>query len=361
MGWVISQAGIASTTAGPSPPAVPTQFTTDSGVAVPVANNLNVFGSGSITSTGAGATVTHQLTGLTNHAVLIGAGTTTITKVGPVASTGAVLQSNGLGSDPGFSTATYPSVTTSQQILYSTAANTVGQLTTANSALAATNAAGTLAMRALSVVKQVITATGTYTPTTGMLYCVIECLGGGGAGGGSAATAAGTCSQGTGGGAGEYAFGVFSAATIGASQSVTIGAAGTGNSGAAGGNGGNTSVGALISANGGTGGTTPAAGAVTNAAGVLGGTGGSGGSFRTPGQPGSACLGVGTTGPQMSGQGGSTNYGSGGFGTPGTAAGSVALGRGAGGGGAASIAGAGAGTGGVGTAGLIIVTEFIIN
>ncbi|MEO8253197.1 MAG: hypothetical protein ABI554_02335, partial [Flavobacterium sp.] len=77
-------------------------LTPDSGGAQsPTAGNINTPGSGSITTVGSGSTITTQLTGLTNHAVLIGAGTSTITKVGPVAATGSVLQSNGVGSDPG--------------------------------------------------------------------------------------------------------------------------------------------------------------------------------------------------------------------------------------------------------------------
>lgn len=54
---------------GPIPPTIPTSFTTDSGVAVPAANNLNVFGNDTtsndvdgITTTGAGSTVTVLLT-----------------------------------------------------------------------------------------------------------------------------------------------------------------------------------------------------------------------------------------------------------------------------------------------------------
>lgn len=49
------------------------------------------------------------MTGLTNHSLLVGAGTATITKVGPTATSGQVLQSSGASADPVFSTATYPS------------------------------------------------------------------------------------------------------------------------------------------------------------------------------------------------------------------------------------------------------------
>lgn len=43
---------------GSSGPTVPTQFTTDAGVAVPALNNLNIVGAGGITTSGAGSTVT---------------------------------------------------------------------------------------------------------------------------------------------------------------------------------------------------------------------------------------------------------------------------------------------------------------
>jgi len=79
----VSQAGIINTTGGGgSPPDVPTQFTTNDGIAVPVANNLNIFAEDStqnddngITTEGAGDTVTILITnrlqnsGTTNGAV----------------------------------------------------------------------------------------------------------------------------------------------------------------------------------------------------------------------------------------------------------------------------------------------------
>jgi hypothetical protein len=99
---------------------------------------------------------------------------------------------------------------------------------------------------------QQFTASGTYTPTAGMVYCLIECVGGGGGSGGIAGTAAGINGSG-GGGGGAYSRKIATAAQIGASQTVTIGAGGT--AGAAGnnngGNGGTTSVGTLCTAPGG--------------------------------------------------------------------------------------------------------------
>lgn len=54
----MSQAGLLNVSTSSLPPSVPTSFTTDSGVAVPVANNLNIVGGEGIDTSGAGATVT---------------------------------------------------------------------------------------------------------------------------------------------------------------------------------------------------------------------------------------------------------------------------------------------------------------
>lgn len=207
---------------------------------------------------------------------------------------------------------------------------------------------------------RVISATGTYTPSAGMKYAHIQILGGGGAGGGGPATSATQCAAGGGGGGGEYAVGVFSAATVGVSQAVTIGAGAIGTTGD-GADGGNSSVGALISANGGGGGnagTVQTTCAATD--GGDGGIGGTGGSYRTPGSPG--VVGVVTLiSPgfiAVGGIGGSTHIGSGGI--PQVGAGFPGLGYGAGGGGCSNIPSTAAPTnGGNGANGVVIITEYI--
>lgn len=213
----------------------------------------------------------------------------------------------------------------------------------------------------IEINNQVFTTSDTYTPTTGMTYCFIQCLGGGAAGGGSGATTSGQHSIGTGGGGGEYAAGIFTAATIGASQTVTIGAGGTGVSASAGGNGGNTSLGSIISAYGGSGGTTVApTGANTFQQGGAGGTGGSGGDYRTPGQNGSFGICGYTATINVNSPGGNSQIGAGGFGNN-AANGGNAGGYGAGGGGTSNPQSASSAlTGGNGTSGIIIVTEYIM-
>lgn len=54
----MSQAGIVNISSTPLPPEIPLQFTTDSGIAVPAANNLNVFGGTGATTSGSGSTIT---------------------------------------------------------------------------------------------------------------------------------------------------------------------------------------------------------------------------------------------------------------------------------------------------------------
>lgn len=191
------------------------------------------------------------------------------------------------------------------------------------------------------VAMQAFTASGTYTPTSGMSYCIVHMVG---AGGGGATLAAGNFG-GAGGGAGEYATGVFSAAAIGASKTVTIGAGG-----AAGANGGTTSLDTLLTAVGGTG--------ATLSTGPLGGTGGTGTGFHVPG--GSGMNGYGVPGPVLiGGSGGASFFGLGGRGGQGNLDnGQPGVPYGSGGGGNGNSAATWS-VGAAGAGGCIVIYEYL--
>ena len=138
----------------------------------------------------------------------------------------------------------------------------------------------------------------TYTPTAGMVYCIARCRGAGASGGGTPIGEVGS-----GGGAGGYCEGVFSAATIGASQALQVGFGGLAVSNGFGNAGGTSSVGALLTANGGSGGETAAVGAT-----LIGGGGGgsSGGYLQAIGAQGSAGFFV--SGAYYTGMGGASEF-----------------------------------------------------
>lgn len=352
-----------------------TVYDENSGTATPSGGVLNVVGGTGITTTGSGNTITITATGAgdiqsvevdahtnpgTNPVLPNGSGVITVTGGQVAASTTSnVIRTDSLAAN------TYTiQVQRSQAVASSTIGdNGVSHFNSSNFTVDANGFVSLNSSGIFSVNVQKFTTTGTYTPTTGMIYCLVECLGGGGAGGGATMTGVGQSSVGGGGGAGEYARAIFNAATIGASESVTIGAAGAASSGASGGNGGNTSVGStLISAFGGGGGTTAAAssGEITGASGA-GGTGGTGpaGYLATPGGPGFFGLGVASNLFAFSGQGSNSQYGSGGAGFVVQNPGNNALGYGAGGSGGANGESQSAVSGGNGTAGIVIITEFM--
>lgn len=212
---------------------------------------------------------------------------------------------------------------------------------------------------------QTFLATGTYTPTADMKYCVIEVVGGGGGGGGTAGNVT-LSGAGGGGGGGAYARGVFSAATIGASKAVTIGAGGAGgaNTGTAGTGGGTTSVGALISSSGGAGGIQTLTPAATGT--VLGGAGGANGfvsgQYTSAGGAGTNAYWL--VGLVVAGAGGSSGLGSGSNIQRSAISGGLAAGNagnfagGGGGGGLQNLSATGA-AGGAGSQGYVVITEFI--
>lgn len=85
------------------------------------------------------------------------------------ASSGTVLQGQGVGTAPAFSTATYPATTTINQILYSSAANTVGGLATANNGVLTTGTSGVPVITALSSNGQLIIGSGSGAPAAATL------------------------------------------------------------------------------------------------------------------------------------------------------------------------------------------------
>lgn len=204
------------------------------------------------------------------------------------------------------------------------------------------------------------TSSGTYIPTEGIKFVIVEGIGGGGAGGGAPATASGNVGGGAGGNAGGYGKGQFTADQIGASQTVTIGAGGIGTTGS-GGNGGDTSLGELVSFFGGRG-----AQSAGNAAPPL--IGGNGNVPATCSRGANIIRGYGAISSPFSalaasvgysGAGASSPYGSGGGIVNNTSNGAAASGFGSGGSGALALSGnASARTGGNGAPGFITIYEY---
>ena len=207
----------------------------------------------------------------------------------------------------------------------------------------------------------VVSATNaSWTPTAGMVYMNVEGVGGG----------ATQLASGTGGGYAGYFKKTWTAANVGASLNITIGAAGA--QGAAGqhdgGTGGDTTVvpagtGSTLTGSGGVGGASqgvqaPGAGGITFSS-MTSGAGGaaSGGDINVPGAPGLFGLGDPTGGATMGGQGGSGIWGAGGQPQI-NGAGADGLGNGSGGSGASANNSAQA-AGGNGKIGLVVITEYL--
>jgi len=155
---------------------------------------------------------------------------------------------------------------------------------------------------------QTFTADGVYTPSVGLAYAVVELVGGGGGGAG----AVGNNNQGqagSGGGGGGYSRKLIDAATIGASQVVTIGVGGAGGGpGGNGSSGGTTTFGVIFQASGGGPGlvVTVSTGRVVQSGGV--GGSGSGGDINVNGGNGAQVLIQGGSFVAFAGIGGSSFY-----------------------------------------------------
>lgn len=201
-----------------------------------------------------------------------------------------------------------------------------------------------------------ITASGTYTAPAGLKAAFVQVQAAGGGGGGSTGAGTGAAAA-SGGSAGGYSEGYFTAAAIGASQSVTVGVGGIGgSSGAVNGTAGTaSSFGALLTATGGSfGGSTgnstqTVRGAPPNASG--GGTGNT-----QNGQNGQIGTIFGPTNTAIAGSGGSSRLGVGGAGRNEGSNGFAGQGYGSGGAGAASSTITQ--SGGAGADGIVIITEY---
>jgi hypothetical protein len=229
------------------------------------------------------------------------------------------------------------------------------------------NAIGALALTGAKIRVFASVGAQTYTPTPGLQFAMVECVGGGGGGGGVAGVASNNANGGGGGGGAAGSRSILSAAQIGASQTIFV--AGGGNGGAAGansgGSGGTTSFGTLVTAPGATGGSgISGVGSVgQGGAGGLPGTGDAafagesgGGGFYASGATGTILSNPNNGGrPGLPfGHGGRTPL-------PGSGSGSIGangLGYGSGGSGAMFQNVAANYAGGAGAQGICIVTEF---
>jgi hypothetical protein len=283
------------------------------------------------------------------------------------------LISTASSSAPVYSTPTLPlsSSPSNGQLMIGNGTNFVAATLSAGNNTTITNGTGTITIGTTvasapitQVTKQVFTGNGTYTPTSGMVFCIAEGVGGGGGGG----SIAGNVSNGgfAGGGAGgSYGRVTLTAAQVGASKAISIGSAGAGATAGnnPGGNGGATSLGTLLQIGGGNGGAGTAGSPSTIVA--QGGASGTAttGDVLTVGQPGfpggyfAATI-------NLTGAGGNSHFGYGAVvqmitQAGGTGAGVAGTGYGGGGGGAWQIASASSSAGGAGTAGIIMITEFI--
>jgi hypothetical protein len=225
---------------------------------------------------------------------------------------------------------------------------------------------GAAAWRGLSAVTgrliavRVFTASGTYTPTPGMQTARLRGIGGGGAGGGGTLPSAGNVSLGSPGGSASYGEAIFTAAQIGVSQVVTIGAGGTAAAGVAGSNGGTTSFGSLLSLPGGIGGSAfnNVAAPNVNGTGTYSTAPSGANLVAARGSASSLTTAVSATSGQ-GGPGGSSQFGLGGPGGGANNNGISAVNYGAGGAGSlCNNAGGGSFAGGAGMSGIIIIEEY---
>lgn len=243
----------------------------------------------------------------------------------------------------------------------STASTTASIVVVANSSGKIDNSFLTAPSVTTPVVRTYLTAASpaTWTKPAGLKYVIVEVQAGGGGSGGVSIPNSGNEGAGGSGGGGGYSKKLIATATLGATETVTIGAGGTaaGTSGTAG-TGGTSSFGSHLSANGGTGGAS--SGNNGSGSGVSG-TGGTatGGDINISG--GSPAFNHRADGENfVTTDGGNSILGQGGAGADASDAASGSVGNLYGGGasGSKSQYNDGAVNGVAGAAGIVIVTEY---
>lgn len=175
----------------------------------------------------------------------------------------------------------------------------------------------------------------TWTKPAGLKYIIAEVQAAGGNGSDVTASDSGK----GGGGGGGYSRKLIAAASLGATETITIGAVGA-----------NSSFGSIITSNFGV------SGPVNQSAGSAGGTS-SGGDVNISGGKGDGGTDEGSGGSSNGGRGGSSYYGNGGGSVDGSSAGNAGTGYGGGGSGA-TTSGTGDFSGGAGAPAIVIVTEY---
>ena len=138
------------------------------GALSPTAGNWNILGAGGLTTSGSVSTLTISPSLGTPWGVVYAPTTSSIATTGAGTVAGQVLQSN-VSSAPTYSTATYPSTTTINQLLYSSANNIVAGLATANRAVITTGATGTPVATALATDGQLIIGSTAGAPAAATL------------------------------------------------------------------------------------------------------------------------------------------------------------------------------------------------
>ena len=209
----------------------------------------------------------------------------------------------------------------------------------------------------------VFTDSGTYTPTKGTRYVIVEAVGGGGGGGGCSSTTSDNAAVSGGGASGSYIKAKFDIASIGDTVEITIGAGGVGGiGGQAGGAGGDTKLGALATATGGKGGTSstsPASSAFIAVGGAPGSIPIGGNLISSLGSRGGAGLFFNSSTGAVGGDGAPSQYGGSGIGSGSSGTtGTNGSGYGSGGGGNARQPSSGAVNGYNGAKGILIIYEY---